>query len=269
MTDSREVTRAFGTYQHGQMHYRICRPGAPSRPALVCLHMSPSSGRIYQQLLSAMGTDRIAIAPDTPGFGETDVPPAPLEIADFAHANFGLLEQLGIDTPVDVLGYHTGSLTSVEMARQRPTQVRRIVLVSAPIFTAQELDEFRTLYGKEEPSEDGAHLLSLWQAIRHWRDRNQSIELSMEHFAEHLRGGANAWWGHRAAFNYVLGDVLPAIEQPTLVLNPEDDLHEHTLRSAELLKNGRIHELPGWSHGFIELYADDVAATLREFLDQD
>lgn len=267
MTKKAQVVRAFGGYRHGQMHYRISRPEAPSHPPLLCLHMSPSSGRIYRRLLAEIGQDRIGIAPDTPGFGETDLPPAPLEIADFAEANFGLIEQLGIDAPIDVMGYHTGSLTAVEMARQRPQRVRRLVIVSAAIFTPEELEEFRAHYGPQEITEDGAHLLRLWKAIRHWRDTHQSLELSMEHFAEHLRGGVNAWWGHRAAFNYDLGGVLPGIEQPILVLNPEDDLHEHTLRSGPLLKNGHIHELPGWSHGFIEIYPEAVASILRGFLD--
>jgi hypothetical protein len=34
-----------------------------------------------------------------------------------------------------------------------------------------------------------------------------------------------------------------------------------------LLRNGHIRELPGWSHGFIEIYPEAVASMLREFLD--
>ena len=86
-------------------------------------------------------------------------------------------------------------------------------------------------------------------------------------FAEHLRGGQTAWWGHRAAFNYPRGDVLPTLTQPILVLNPEDDLYDYTLRAAAKLQNGRVHNLPGWSHGFLDIHTAEVAALLRGFLD--
>jgi pimeloyl-ACP methyl ester carboxylesterase len=262
------VLRAFARSPWGQLHYRIARPAAsPAGIPLLCLHMSPSSGRVFAPLLGELGRDRVAVAPDTPGFGESDPPPAPIEIADFAAANFGLLDELGLAGPVDVLGYHTGSLTAAEMARQRPARVRRLVLVSAPVFTARELAEFRAAYAERPPAEDGSHLVEHWRAIRRWADAGQSLDLAMVHFAEHLRGGPTAWWGHRAAFNYELGPVLGELPQPILVLNPEDDLHTHTLRAAPLLRHGRIHELPGWSHGFIELRAAAVAALLRQFLD--
>lgn len=264
-----QVARAYGAYEHGQLHYRVSRPDAPSRPPLMCFHMSPSSGRIYARLLSYLGTDRIALAPDTPGFGETDAPPRPLEIEDFAAANFGLLDQLGVTGEVDVMGYHTGALTAAEMARRRPERVRRVVLISAPIFTDTELEEFRAAYARREVKEDGSHLVDLWKAVRLWGDEKQTLDNAMEHYAEHLRGGKNSWWGHRAAFNYRLQDTLPTLAQPVLVLNTEDDLHEHSLRAAPLMRNGRIRELPGWSHGFLDIHTQDAAALVRAFLDTD
>lgn len=261
------VTRAYGVHAHGQMHYRIARPDTATQTPLMCLHMSPSSGRIYDKLLRDMGRDRIAIAPDTPGFGESDPPASPPEIADFARANFGLLDQLGVAGPVDVMGYHTGSLTAMEMARQQPDRVRRLVLVSAAMFTPEEFAAMKVEFAPRPLHEDGQHLVDLWLELRHWRDPKQSLEDTQVSFAEHLRGGQTAWWGHQAAFNYPRGDVLPTLSQPILVLNPEDDLYEYTQRAASRIQNGRVHDLPGWSHGFLDIYTAEVAALLRDFLD--
>lgn len=265
--ESAEVTRAYGVHAHGQMHYRIARPDTATQTPLMCLHMSPSSGRIYHQLLRDMGRDRIAIAPDTPGFGESDPPAKPPEIADYARANFALLDQLGIEGPVDVMGYHTGSLTAMEMARQQPGRIRRLVLVSAAMFTPEEFAQMKVEFAPRPLHEDGQHLVDLWLELRHWRDPQQSLEETQWNFAEHLRGGQTAWWGHRAAFNYPRGDVLPTLMQPILVLNPEDDLYDYTLRAAAKLQNGRVHNLPGWSHGFLDIHTAEVAALLRGFLD--
>jgi len=263
------LKRAYGEYANGQMHFRIAQPKAAEHNPLVCLHMSPSSGRIYETLLREMGLDRIAIAPDTPGFGESDPPDNPPEIADFARANFSLLDQLGITEPVDVMGYHTGSLTAMEMARQQPERIRRLVLVSAAIFTEKELAEMKVEFAPQPIYEDGQHLVDLWQELRLWRDPAQSLEATQWNFAEQLRGGQTAWWGHQAAFNYPREDVLPKLSLPILILNPEDDLYEYTKRAAPLLQNGRVHNLPGWSHGFLDIHTTEVAKLLRNFLDSE
>jgi pimeloyl-ACP methyl ester carboxylesterase len=261
------LKRAYGEHDNGQMHYRIAHPTEPRQNPLICLHMSPSSGRIYDTLLRDIGQDRIAIAPDTPGFGESDPPDKPPEIADFARANFGLLDQLGITGPVDVMGYHTGSLTAMEMARQQPERIGRLVLVSAAMFTPEEFAQMKIEFAPRPLHEDGQHLVDLWKELRHWRDPAQSLEATQWNFAEHLRGGQTAWWGHRAAFNYPRGDVLPKLSLPILVLNPEDDLYDYTRRAAPLLQNGRVHDLPGWSHGFLDIHTAEVAELLRAFLD--
>ncbi len=263
-----EVKRGFGVYSHGQMHYRITVPEQPGRMPLMCLHMSPSSSRVYERLLSYLGTDRIGIAPDTPGFGESDPPPYPLEISDFAKANFGLLDQFGIADSVAVLGYHTGSLTACEMARQQPRRVRRLILISAPLFSETGLEQLKRAYAPKEVSEDGGHLTAIWRELRTWSDERQSLEDTMEHFAKHLRGGSRSAWGVQAAFDYKLQETLPLLFQPLLLLNPEDDLHENSRQAASLIRNGRVHELPRCSHSFLDIATEEVAALIRQFLDE-
>ncbi len=74
------VRRDYAEARFGQVHYRIAEPKLPTQTPLMCFHLSPSSGRIYGRLLADMGRDRIALAPDTPGFGDSDAPPEPPEI---------------------------------------------------------------------------------------------------------------------------------------------------------------------------------------------
>ena len=132
------VRKGYADGRFGQIHYRISQPAlAAGHPPLLCFHMSPNSGRIYETFLKHMGADRFAVAPDTPGFGDSDPPATQPAIADYAAAMGDLMDALGFAT-VDVMGYHTGSETCIELALQRPQQVRRLVLVSAPIFTAAQ-----------------------------------------------------------------------------------------------------------------------------------
>ena len=75
-------------------------------------------------------------------------------------------------------------------------------------------------------------------------------------------------WGHDAAFSYPLAEKLPQVEQPVLIINPEDDLVNETRRAPRLLKRGRLHELPGRAHGFIDQMTAEFTHLLESFLDE-
>ena len=89
------VRRDYLDGRFGQVHYRIARPDNPTAVPLACFHPSPSSGWLYGRLLAEMGRDRIAVAPDTPGFGESDAPQKAPEIEDYAAAMGEVLDSLG------------------------------------------------------------------------------------------------------------------------------------------------------------------------------
>jgi len=262
-----KITRRYIDGGYGQVHLRQAGAMGP-KPALLCLHMSPMSGRIYGALLAEMGRDRFVVAPDTPGFGMSDAPSSPPEIADYAAAMSEVIEALELDGPVDVLGYHTGAMTAPELAILRPDRIRRVVMVAAPIYTAEEREAARRQYTRPEPRPDGRHLLDPWIGLTHWNlHSGATIDDVADEFPEMIAGRALAGWGHRAAFNHRLEDRLPLVTQPVLVLNPQDDIWDKTPRAAACLRYGWIVDLPGWGHGFQTRRAADTAALLRSFLD--
>ncbi len=261
-----QVRRAFAHGPYGQLHYRLAEPLEPSQTPLTCFHASPQSSGVYGALLGEMGADRIALAPDTPGFGESEAPLTPPGIEDYASAMAGLLDTLGIQQ-TDVLGFHTGSMTAIELARQRPDLVRKIVMISAPIFSDDELADFRAHYTPITFEPDGSHNIKNWQAFWRWRGPGQTIENYARNNIQSMRSGPARHWGHHAAFAYPLAEALPEIHQPVLVLNPNDDLVHMTRRAEPLLKQGRIHDLPDLGHGMLDCATGDIAALLRQFLD--
>lgn len=262
--------KAYRPGRFGQIHYRYVEPKTATRkPPLLCLHPSPMSSLVYGDLLPFMGTDRLVVAADTPGYGLSDRPAAPPSIGDYAAAMGDLVDELGFDQ-FDVFAYHTGCATTVEMARQRPSQLRRIVLNSALMFSPEEIAEYRVLFGKSRDVSLGDRIAGLPERFRGhrawWRDvPDENRAWAM--FWESNRDLMHNSWGFMAAFDYDFPKALGETKQPVLILNPEDDLHEMTLRAQGVAPNGRMLELPGWTHGFLNAHPAEVADILRPFLD--
>ncbi len=266
-TAAASVRRRYVDGRSGQLHLRVAGPPADAtRRPLLCFHLSPVSSAIYQRFLGEMGRDRLAVAPDTPGYGASDAPREPPEIADYAAAMGEVMDSLGI-VEADCLGFHTGSKIALELALQRPQAIRHLLLISTPVYTDQELATMRAGYAPMELREDGGHLVEYWQALLNFRGPGQTLEMIMRYFPDHMRGGTRRHWGHRAAFNYSYPDNLPRAKQPVLVLNNRDDLETFTPRAMPYIPNGRLLERPDWGHGFLDLHTAEFAAIVREFVD--
>lgn len=261
------IRRQYLDARFGQLHLRLAAPAAAAgRRPLLCFHLSPVSGAIYENLLLDMGRDRLCIAPDTPGYGASDPPGAPPEIADYAAAMGDVMDLLGIET-ADCLGYHTGSKIALQLALQRPAAIRHLVLISTPVYTAAEAAQMQREFGPMRIADDGSHLVDYWRELMRWRGPGQTADMIMRYYPDHMRGGEARHWGHRAAFNFRYDTTLPLVPQPVLVINTNDDLVQYTARARPLLKNGRILDLPDWGHGFLDLHTQEFSAMLREFLD--
>lgn len=270
MTESHaiQVRRGYADGLNGlQIHYRYAGDRATTEVPLMCLHASPLSGILYDYWLAEMGTDRFVVAPDTPGYGGSDTPAEAPMIGDLADAMIAFMDSLGLKT-VDVMGYHTGSFTSADLAIRYPDRIRKVVMISAPIFDQAIIDEYSArIYDDPPPLADA--LAAQAEALKK-NGRGMFRDVTDERYEditlERLRHFRTGNWGFRAAFAYDLIETLPQVNQPILILNPEDDLWDQTPRAKPYLKNGRIHDLPGWTHGHLDKHTAEMAAIVRAFL---
>jgi pimeloyl-ACP methyl ester carboxylesterase/catechol 2,3-dioxygenase-like lactoylglutathione lyase family enzyme len=260
------LRRKFVDYRYGQLHVREARPlrESASQPALLLFHQTPLSGRLYDSVLPLLAEDRVVYAVDTPGYGESDPPPRPLSIEQYAEAIGDFVAT--IPGQVDVMGYHTGVLLSMELARTMPAKVRRAVLVSIPMFS----DEVRADY---EPNRDpidseGNYLATMWQSRMNARADGQSIERVAQLVAEKQRAGTRSWWSGPAIFAYDTRSRLQEIKQPVMVLAPADTLHQGTLEATALLSDAHLRDMPEVEYGFFDTQPERVAKIVLEFLDE-
>lgn len=263
-----KVRRSYFDCRFGQLHVRTAFPsngGFDEQTTLVCFHASPASSRAYTRFLPQIATDRSVYAPDTPGFGESDPPPAKPAIADYAAAMGDFLDQMRF-RQVDLMGYHTGALIAAELAIQKPEQVRRVVLTALPLFSAQEREAYHRQNHTPVLSDDGSHLVREWQRTLEYRGAGMTLENAAEGFAEKLRNGPNAWWGASASHQYAANERLPLVKQPVLLLRPKDHTWELTAQARQLLRGVKVVDLPDFGFGVLDVAPGVVAQHVRAFL---
>lgn len=267
------IKRVFVDCEYGQVHARVRTPDNPKRPPLVCLHMFPQSGRMFENFMRLVN-DRVVVAPDFPGHGESDPSPTPIDASEYARVIWTAVRDLGVvgDHPaVDVFGVHAGAKLAVEVAKQQRSQVRRMVLASAAAFTDAELDAFKSAFKPRPLDEEGSRFKYLWAMQVNNRGADMTLEMCAAGLAEMLRGGERYEEGHRAVFEYnrVFADALGALDQNILLLNPKDDLYVMTPRALSYMKHGELLDLPSWEHGYLDTRPQDVVETVLSWLDRE
>lgn len=260
------IVRRFMSTPGAQMHYRIAA-GDGAGPPLLCFHMSPRSGAYYESLMAALAVaGRTVIAVDSAGYGESFKPPAWLNVPGYAKHMADFTDALGADQ-VDVMGDHTGAKVAIETVRQRPKIVRRVVMNTAGVYSLEEQRGWQQRMESIPVRDDGGHYAALWTRYHTLNRGKLDSEQNAFRFYETVRAGPCMWWGPRAANLYILGDVLPAIEHPILLIcSDEDSLIAPTRRGAALLKNGRYVEFAKQGNSMVEYRAAAIAPTIAAHL---
>lgn len=255
--------RAFGDTRFGQLHYRYTAPsdGVP----LVLLHQSPLSSRMFRHLIPELADGRQVLAPDTPGFGESALPPEPPELREYADALIDWLDGIGVQE-FDLFGYHTGSAIAVDLAARYPGRVRSVVLMSVPLFDQERRDNWRP--GPPELKADGSHLIDMWTSTFTHRAPGQSLEMLGTTVAEKQRAGVNEWWAIHALSQYPLDESLVRLSRPVSLIIPGDSLQTQSRAAAALLGEITIEERPEWGYGIFDTKAPEIAALIETMLGQ-
>lgn len=103
--------------------------GDPSRPALLLMHGLPNSARMFRDVISGLAHVAYVIAPDLPGFGQSDVLPA-ASFAAFSAAIAELLDHLSIERRFIYL-HDYGAPVGLQIAMQSPEQVCGLIIQNA------------------------------------------------------------------------------------------------------------------------------------------
>ena len=256
------IRRAYCDIEAGQLHYR--QAGNPDKTPLVLLHQSPSSSVMFESLMRALGDDYWLLAPDTPGFGQSDPLQEPASIAAYARAIQQFLDALNIKT-VLLFGHHTGASVAVQLAHDNPDLAQAMAL-SGPTLLSDQLKAILPEKAKPFPlSEDGSHLLGMWQRMRD-KEPDAPLALSLRETLLGLAVGEAYPEAYQAVIEQPFGEQLQAIVCPVMVFaGTGDPLYGQLDAAFQLLRRGEKQAIEGARTYACDLYADDIAARLQAF----
>jgi len=269
----KSVKRYFVDGLYGQVHVRVATPAEPthaaSPPALVLLPPAPYSSDYFKSFMREMAKDRVVIAIDTPGFGDSARPKAPPSIAEFARNMDSVLNNLGLSDPVDMLGYHTGTLIAAEYAVQNPMRVRRLVLPGVPYFTGDaQAKLFKANAKPDTLHPDGSHLQPKWDFAAAAMGFGMSLARAQEHFTDAMQATPESGFAYYGVFSYPADKRFPKLSQPVLYITDSGSLRTATEDAHAVTPQSEIVYLDQYSKGMFDLGAADLARETRAFLDR-
>lgn len=269
------ITRGYLPGRYGQLHFRSAGEQS-ALPTLVLLHQNPSSSLEYERLIVEMARDRHVIAFDTPGYGMSDGPDAPLSMADYAACFVEALAMIDLaaSEACDVYGFHTGALLAIETALAMPTSIGRLVLTGIPMRSVEEraalLESARATPRLDEAGEAALGMAkALWDFIVVKRTEGVSLDRAAQIWVDKLTPLDRAPWAYHGVWSYPFEVRLPLVRQSTLLLQPAESIQAQSIAAAALMPNATVVELPGPGRDLFEL-PDSVAfigRSLRQFLD--
>ncbi len=257
-----------------RIHYRKMGSGPP----LLMVHQSPRSSKEYEALMEKWSAHFTCIAPDTPGFGQSDPLPGHPEINEYADAIIEFLDAIGIEKCA-AYGFHSGGIILVTAVKRHPNRVTRLAVGGYAIWSKEEMALFSEKYLPEfHPLAYGEHLTWLWNRILEqtwffpWFATDDENRLSVAHDDPRrvdavVREMLDAGSAYQAGYGAVLSAPrdIPAIDAkvpPCLISAYDGDpLQEHIDRLGKLPKL--------WSAQKVPTPEDHQAVSLSHLLDTD
>lgn len=204
-------------------------------PAIFLFHASPSSSAMLIPLIEALAEDFLVIAPDTPGYGQSDpLTTGLVNMRAYTDCLHQFVRQLGLDK-VAIYGTATGAQLGIRYALDHPSQVTHLFLDNAAHFTERQRNAILESYFPDiTPRSDGSHLLTVWTMVRDlftffpWCFDQPQYRLSsplppaavLHRVAlDYLVAGSKYHLAYRAAFEHEKAAFVQDLQVPTTLFN--------------------------------------------------
>ncbi len=285
------MRRGYVDTKEGQIYFTEAGEG----PALVLLHPSPQSSRVYWRLIPLLAQQFRVIAFDTLGFGRSGPLPDGITMARLGASVVDAMTVLDAEQ-AHFFGFHTGNKIAAALAADSPDRVNRLILCGQTHSLIADQSTRIAAFGPItdryfEAKSAEAEANSVASAYVHW---------STEMFADISR----LWWDNRAVaeFGYTpelqrylaarISDLLEAkpsatgiyaanfdfdfesalrrINAKSLIVEVASQTEAHlgpqAARLAALMPNARATAIHEGDREVLEMRTKEVADLILDFL---
>jgi N-formylmaleamate deformylase len=237
-----------------------------SKPPLVLLHGLTGSGACWAHLARALEGEYDVVMPDARGHGNSSTPLNGYRYEDYASDVVGLIQGLGLPTPV-VLGHSMGGMTAAVVANQVGTTIRGVILADPTFLSLQRQREVH----ESDVVEQHRRLLSLDKEevlaqarVRHAHRRPELVELVAEARMKTRIGAFEVLTPPNPEYHR----LVSAIYAPSLVVIGDSGVV--SLETARELQNLnprlRVEQIQDAGHGLQYDQPERFETVVRSFL---
>lgn len=249
----------------GQLHYRYA--GNPSKPLLLLIHQAPSSSIMYQAMMAELAADYYVLAPDLPGFGQSD--PLPNNsIAAWADSMAAFCRAFS-QRVAGVFGHHTGAAVAAELLYRHPYINARLML-SGPTLLNQTLKDLLPEKARSFPlSREGGHMLGMWQRMLA-KGAAANLDLVLRETLLGLAMGERYPDAYQAVIDHDFSCAIGAVAEPVLVFaGTADPLYPVLDDAFAALQRGVRTEIAGAASWVCDQQPAAVCGLIRRFMTAD
>jgi pimeloyl-ACP methyl ester carboxylesterase len=267
-----------------EFHYKISGQG---EPAIVLLHGFVSSVFTWRKVMVPLSEYGTVIAFDRPGFGLTERPlpdqwegKNPYQAEAHADQTIALLEALGFKNAV-LIGNSAGGSVALDAACRHPEAVRALVLVDAAVYL-QPGPPAWVIPLLSSPQGRRLGILLARAVAKHGKPLlnfalHDSSQIASEMWEGYTKPTHAVDWDSIFWELFIttdppyLGDCLPQVSIPVLVMSGDDDKVvplKHSVRVADELPNATLAILEQCGHLPQEECPDAFLRSVTTFLQE-
>ena len=231
-------------------------------PPLLFLHGGGAAGQ-WHPAHALLAAHHRVIAPDHPGFGQSDELPEVEGVDDLVYHYLDVMDRLGLERPA-IVGHSFGGWVAAEIAVHSPERVGALVLLSPVGLRIPEHPITDIFF--VPPPEIPAMIFHDPSALPA-PDGPPDPDMLLAMYRDSTALARYTWTPFMA--NPKLERRLHRVSAPTLVVWAEGDRvvpREHAERYVERISDARLQTIPECGHALQLERPSEVAAAIGEFL---
>lgn len=157
---------------------------------VIFLHGIASDSTTWKYVLPLLPANYRAITLDLLGFGSSYKPKsATYSINDHTASVLRTIRSLHLRQPPIIVGHSMGALIAIHLAKEYPKEVKSLVLVSAPLYTVQDIQDAASAKDSKQPVSSSRGLFYAYHKII----SNQSFTLKAARAIGRLAPASNSF----------------------------------------------------------------------------